>query len=99
MEEDGLMTLYNDDDVATGGREPVTSRSQCPPLNPLRHTYRHINYYNIGAFIIHCLLFCCSILRYVTSETTLGEGIDTTAMPDKALQEKEREILHKYKVR
>jgi len=32
------------------------------------------------------------------SESSLGEGIDKTVTPDKAVQEKETELLEKYKV-
>ncbi|CAH1786926.1 unnamed protein product, partial [Owenia fusiformis] len=38
-----------------------------------------------------------SILRYVTSETTLGNGVDPKVVPEKALLEKEHMIFDKYK--
>ncbi|XP_053594268.1 eukaryotic translation initiation factor 4 gamma 2 isoform X1 [Microplitis demolitor] len=36
------------------------------------------------------------LLQYITRETTLAPGIDTTVVPDKTLQEKERGLLQKY---
>ncbi|XP_067655321.1 eukaryotic translation initiation factor 4 gamma 2-like isoform X2 [Haliotis asinina] len=38
-----------------------------------------------------------SILRFVTGETTLGKAIDPTAVPDKTLIEKEKDLLLKLK--
>ncbi|XP_034948638.1 eukaryotic translation initiation factor 4 gamma 2 isoform X2 [Chelonus insularis] len=36
------------------------------------------------------------LLQYITRETTLAPGVDTTVVPDKSLQEKERALLEKY---
>lgn len=44
---------------------------------------------------INALVTC--LLKYITSKHTLAEGVDYTAAPDKALQEKERDLLEKYK--
>ena len=41
-----------------------------------------------------------SLLKYITSESTLrGENIDTTVTPEKALMDREKELLEKVKVR
>ncbi|XP_063980145.1 eukaryotic translation initiation factor 4 gamma 2 isoform X1 [Diachasmimorpha longicaudata] len=36
------------------------------------------------------------LLKYITQETTLASGVDTSSVPDKSLQEKERGLLQKY---
>ncbi|XP_022106405.1 eukaryotic translation initiation factor 4 gamma 2-like [Acanthaster planci] len=38
-----------------------------------------------------------SIIKFVTSQTTLAEGIDSSVAPDKPLQDKERALLEKFK--
>ena len=45
-------------------------------------------------------IFCClpSVLKYITSETTLKPDTDHNN-PDKAAIDKEKEMLEKYKVR
>ena len=42
--------------------------------------------------------FSCSIVRYVTGETTMKEGADLSVVPEKALIDQEKELLEKYKV-
>uniref|UniRef100_T1IXX2 Eukaryotic translation initiation factor 4 gamma 2 n=1 Tax=Strigamia maritima TaxID=126957 RepID=T1IXX2_STRMM len=37
------------------------------------------------------------LVRYITAETTLIEGVDIGLIPDKTVQEKERDFLEKYK--
>lgn len=44
------------------------------------------------------MCWCFSIVRYVTGETTMKEGVDINAAPEKALIEQEQELLEKYKV-
>lgn len=44
---------------------------------------------------INALISC--LLKYITQKSTLADGIDTSVAPDKALQEKEKELLEKYK--
>jgi hypothetical protein len=44
-------------------------------------------------------MFSFSIIKYITGETTLKPGTDTTVTPDKALMEKEKELLDQLKVR
>jgi hypothetical protein len=46
---------------------------------------------------IFCLLYY-SVLRYVTSESTLREGCDPKSNPSKTLQEKEKQLLDEMKV-
>lgn len=44
-------------------------------------------------------VYVYSIFTYITGETTLKEGIDVNAAPqDKALVEREKELLDKFKV-
>ncbi|XP_013394414.1 eukaryotic translation initiation factor 4 gamma 2 [Lingula anatina] len=38
-----------------------------------------------------------TLLRYITSQSTLADGADPAAMPEKHLVDKEKEILDKYK--
>nr|CAD7199614.1 unnamed protein product [Timema douglasi] len=38
------------------------------------------------------------LVKYITQETTLVEGYDQTTVPDKALQEKEKTLLEKFKL-
>nr|CAD7447176.1 unnamed protein product [Timema bartmani] len=38
------------------------------------------------------------LVKYITQETTLIEGYDQTTVPDKALQEKEKTLLEKFKL-
>ncbi|XP_038050694.1 LOW QUALITY PROTEIN: eukaryotic translation initiation factor 4 gamma 2-like, partial [Patiria miniata] len=38
-----------------------------------------------------------SIIKFVTSQTTLAEGVDPTAPPDKTLLDKEKALLEKFK--
>ncbi|XP_026283056.1 eukaryotic translation initiation factor 4 gamma 2 isoform X1 [Frankliniella occidentalis] len=38
------------------------------------------------------------LLKYISQESTLGEGSDPNLVPDKALQEKEKALLEKYKL-
>ena len=38
----------------------------------------------------------CSILRYVTSESTLAKDAEPGVLPDKSLQNKEKELLSQY---
>ena len=38
------------------------------------------------------------IISHVTACTTLAEDVDVTLMPEKTSQEKETEVLEKYKV-
>ncbi len=40
----------------------------------------------------------CSILSHVTGKSSLQEGSDPTATPDKQATDKEAELLNKYKV-
>ncbi|GAB6025992.1 Eukaryotic translation initiation factor 4 gamma 2 [Chamberlinius hualienensis] len=44
---------------------------------------------------INALISC--LLKYITQKTTLADGVDTSVAPDKILQEKEKELLGKYK--
>ncbi|XP_063223365.1 eukaryotic translation initiation factor 4 gamma 2 isoform X2 [Bacillus rossius redtenbacheri] len=37
------------------------------------------------------------LLKYITQESTLAEGVDCSAAPEKALQEKEKALLERYK--
>ena len=41
--------------------------------------------------------FIFSILKHVTGDTTLADGVDSSAAPDKPLQEKEKNLLEKFK--
>jgi len=38
-----------------------------------------------------------SVLRFITEQTTLADGVDRAQMPDKALQERERELLQRFR--
>ena len=38
-----------------------------------------------------------SVLRFITEQTTLAGGVDRAQMPDKPLQERERELLHRFR--
>ncbi|KAJ1530338.1 hypothetical protein ONE63_005252 [Megalurothrips usitatus] len=38
------------------------------------------------------------LLKYISQESTLAEGCDPNVVPDKALQEKEKALLEKYKL-
>ena len=38
----------------------------------------------------------CSILRYVTNESTLAKGTDPGVLPEKSLQNKEKDLLSQY---
>ena len=40
----------------------------------------------------------CSVVKYITGECTLTEHIDTTVTPEKALVDKEKELLDKLRV-
>ena len=48
-------------------------------------------------FLTRYILFS-RIIRYVTSESTMKESADTSQTPEKALVEKEKELLDKFKV-
>ena len=39
-----------------------------------------------------------SVVKYITGESTLGENVDTTVTPEKALVDKEKELLDKLRV-
>ncbi|XP_074660578.1 eukaryotic translation initiation factor 4 gamma 2-like [Tubulanus polymorphus] len=39
-----------------------------------------------------------TILKYITKETTLADGVDVTVLPEKLIQEQEKELLSKFKV-
>lgn len=41
---------------------------------------------------------CPSVLKYITGESTLGENADALLTPDKALMDKEKELLDRLKV-
>ena len=47
------------------------------------------------AFVILVLIYC-SILRHVTNESTLAKGADPGVLPDKSLQNKEKDLLSQY---
>ena len=47
------------------------------------------------AFVILVLIYC-SILRHVTNESTLAKGTDPGVLPDKSLQNKEKDLLSQY---
>ncbi|UYV80632.1 EIF4G2 [Cordylochernes scorpioides] len=58
--------------------------------------------HNTAGFINILLLsidkrVCCSLLKYITMETTLAEGADTNTQPDKTALEREKEFLEKFK--
>lgn len=38
------------------------------------------------------------MIKYITQETTLADGLDRSNVPDKKLLDKEREMLEKFKV-
>ncbi|XP_037090642.1 eukaryotic translation initiation factor 4 gamma 2-like [Pollicipes pollicipes] len=38
-----------------------------------------------------------SVIRFITEQTTLAADVDRTQMPDKALQERERELLQRFR--
>lgn len=38
-----------------------------------------------------------SVLRFITEQTTLADAVDRTQMPDKPLQERERELLQRFR--
>ena len=38
------------------------------------------------------------MVKYVTSESTLKDGCDASALPDKQIRDKEKQLLEKYKV-
>ena len=40
-----------------------------------------------------------SVVQYVTCETTMKDGVDTSVQPDKSLMEMEKELLAKFQVR
>lgn len=44
---------------------------------------------------VYILLNC--LIKYITGETTLGSSIDPSALPDKPLIDKEKELLYKFK--
>ena len=50
----------------------------------------------IWDYNIHLFSPLYSIIRHVTNETTLADGVDSTQMPDKTLQNKEKQQLAQY---
>ena len=53
----------------------------------------------LRSLIISHVFHDYSILNYVTSETSLAEEVDLSVIPDKSLQDKEKELMFSYKVR
>ena len=47
---------------------------------------------------VYLYLFVCSVVQYVTSETTMKDGVDIAVQPDKSLTEMEKELLAKFQV-
>ena len=38
------------------------------------------------------------MIKYITQETTLADGLDRSSVPDKKILDKEKEMLEKFKV-
>ena len=62
------------------------------------YNYTCTGYLLNDIFPLHCP-FLFSVVRYVIGETTLSNGNSPENMPDKATQQKEKELLYQFQVR